>query len=235
MFWYVLFYKKVIGHQINWNSSFLAYYKDCKNILLFALCFDESAKLRALRARVPTCLVCLRAYVPCMLTCSGNIVPCVLTCSRNIVPCVLTCSRAYVPFVLTCSRNIVPCVLTCSRVYVPCVLPCSRPMCLACLRDYMITCSCLACLRVNVSCVLCVPTWSRAITTNDKYRFSITCFPYIFVIVFFLWNKTVVHSCISLTFNGCYDKLCTMKWFDFCLSIGLRVIFKWLIKGERWW
>ena len=180
MFWYVLFYKKVIGHQINWNSSFLAYYKDYKNILLFALCFDESAKLRALRARVPTCLVCLRAYVPC-------------------------------------------------------VLPCSRPMCLACLRDYMITCSCLACLRVNVSCVLCVPTWSRAITTNDKYRFSITCFPYIFVIVFFLWNKTVVHSCISLTFNGCYDKLCTMKWFDFCLSIGLRVIFKWLIKGERWW
>ena len=35
-------------------------------------------------------------------------------------------------------------------------------------------------------------------------------------------------------FNGCYDRLCTIKWFDLCLSITLRVIFKWLIKGESW-
>ena len=26
-------------------------------------------------------------------------------------------------------------------------------------------------------------------------------------------------------FNGYYDKLCTIKWDDFCLSITLRVIF----------
>ena len=34
-------------------------------------------------------------------------------------------------------------------------------------------------------------------------------------------------------YNGC-TMVCTIKWFDFCLSITLRVIFKWLIKGKRW-
>ena len=36
------------------------------------------------------------------------------------------------------------------------------------------------------------------------------------------------------TFNGSYDNLCTIKWFDFCLSKTLRVIFMWLINGEKW-
>ena len=71
---------------------------------------------------------------------------------------------------------------------------------------------------------------------------SIACFPCIFVIVLCLFP--IVHSCISLTsqkpqmgamtqYNGC-TMVCTIKWFDFCLSITLRVIFKWLIKGKRW-
>ena len=51
--------------------------------------------------------------------------------------------------------NCVAYVLTCQRV----------------LRVYMITCS-----RASVPCVLCVPTCSRATTTNDKDKFSITCF-----------------------------------------------------------
>ena len=36
---------------------------------------------------------------------------------------------------------------------------------------------------------------------------------------------------LLVSLNGCYDKLCTIKWFDFCLSITLRDIFKWLMKG----
>ena len=45
---------------------------------------------------------------------------------------------------------------------------------------------------------------------NNKNKFSITSFPF--------------------SFNGCYDKFGTIKWFDFCLSMTLRVNFKWLIK-----
>ena len=58
----------------------------------------ESAKLRALRAHVPTCFVCLRANVPRMLTCSRANMPCVLTC--------LACLRAHVLCMPTCSRDI---------------------------------------------------------------------------------------------------------------------------------
>ena len=50
----------------------------------------ESAKLRALRAHVPTCLACLRANV---LTCQRAYV---LTCQcalRACVLCVLTCQH----------------------------------------------------------------------------------------------------------------------------------------------
>ena len=125
---------------------------------------DESAKLRALRAHMPTCLACLLAHVP-------------------------TCLRALRDYVLTC--------LACVRAHVP--------TCLACLGVYVATY--LACLGAHVpTCLPCfgahVPTCSRAITTNNKNKFSIICFPYMFVIVlsfFFLWNKAVVHSCIALT------------------------------------
>ena len=58
---------------------------------------------------------------------------------------------------------------------------------------YLFTCS-----RANMPCLLCVPTCSRAITTNDKDKFSITCFSYILRLSFSCEIKTVVHSCISL-------------------------------------
>ena len=98
-------------------------------------------------------------------------------------PAKLRALSAYVPTCLACLRAHVP---TCLRANVPTCLACSRahvPMCLTCLCVHVITCSCLACSRVNVPCVLCVATCSRAITANDKYKFSITA----------------VHSCISLT------------------------------------
>ena len=90
----------------------------------------------------------------------------------------------------------------CLRAHVPTFLVCLSALvsaCLACLRAHVPTC--FACSRGNVPCMLCVPTCSRAITTNDKNKFSITCFPYILWLffAFFLWNKTVVNSCISLT------------------------------------
>ena len=102
---------------------------------------------------------------------------------RANVSCVLTCSRALRAHVLS--------YLACVRAHVPTCLACSRahvPMCLACLRDHMNTCSCLSCPRVNVPCVLCEPTCSLAITTNEKYRFSTTCFLYIFVAVLCLFT-----------------------------------------------
>ena len=49
------------------------------------------------------------------------------------------------------------------------------PTCIACLRAHVLTC--LACLRAHVPCV---STCSRDIITNNKNRFSITSFPYIF-------------------------------------------------------
>ena len=136
----------------------------------------ESAKLCGLYAHVSTCLACsyavpcmlsfqraLRAYVPCMLTYSCATIACVLMCS---MPCVLMCSCTYVPCMLTCSSAYVPCTLMCSQANMSC----------------MLTCSC-----VNMSCLLCVPMCSHAITTNDRDKFSIICFPYIFVIVLCLF------------------------------------------------
>ena len=73
----------------------------------------ESAKLRGLRAHVPTSFACLRAY---MLTC--------LACLRAFVPMCHAYSRAFVPMRITClrarglSRSRLTC-LTCSRVNVP--------------------------------------------------------------------------------------------------------------------
>ena len=168
------------------------------------------------RANVSCVFMCLRANVSCVLTCSRANVLYVLTCSRANVPCVFTCPRASVPCVLTCSRANVLCVLVCSRANVSCVLTWSR---------------------TNILCVL---TSSRAITTNNKNKFSVTSLPYIFVIALCLFP--VKQNCCTFlhffyqaeAFNRCSDKLCTIKWFDFCLSITLRVIFKWLIKDGRW-
>ena len=135
--------------------------------------------------------------------------PCVLTCSRAYVPCMLTCSRAYVPSVLTCSRAYVPCVLTRSRAYVPCVLTCSRfyvPCMLTCSHNHVL--------------MPCVLTCQRALRGLRAY--VLTCYNTNDCSLFF--------SCEIKAFGN----FCRMKWFDFCLSITLRVTFKWLIKGERW-
>ena len=173
-------------------------------------------------------------YVP-----SAN-VPCVLTYS--LLTC-LACLRAYVSTCLAChvltrQRALRAYVLTCQRVLRAYVLTCQRALC-----AYMLTY--IACLRANLPTCLTwfcayVPMCSSAIITNNKNKFSIICFPCIFVIVlsfFFIWNKAVIHFCIALTMRkpltGAMTD-CTIKWFDFCLSITLRVVIKWFIKGERW-
>ena len=112
-----------------------------------------------------------------------NCVPYVLTCRRALCVYVLTCQRVLPAYVLTCSRANVPCVLTCSRSHVPYVLTCSN---------------------ANVPCMLCVPTCSHVITTTEQLT-KISFQQHVFLtflwlfFAFFQWNKTVVHSCISLT------------------------------------
>ena len=66
----------------------------------------ESAKLNALCAQVPTCLVWLHANVPCVLT--------RLVCLCAHMPMCLVCLRAHVPICLACLCANVSCVLTCS-------------------------------------------------------------------------------------------------------------------------
>ena len=75
---------------------------------------------------------------------------------RAHVPTYLACLRAHVPTCLACSRANVPCVLMSSHANVPCVL---------------------SWLRANVSSV---PTCSSTVTSNNKNKFSITCFTQIF-------------------------------------------------------
>ena len=109
------------------------------------------------------------------------------------------------------------------RVYVP--------TCLACLHSHVPTC--LAYLRAHVPYV---PKCSRAMTLNNKNKFSVTCFTQIFGIFslpfsceiklymksiydkqeclwkHLLWefNSTFRHfSYQAEAFDGCCDKLCT--------------------------
>ena len=160
----------VLRH-IYWNT-FICSAAQCFH--QFVMVFIESAKLRALRAHVPTCFACLRALVR--------------TC--------FACLRAQ----------------------------------LAALRAYVLTCR----RALRAFCAY-VPTCSRDVTTNNKNKFSIICFPYIFVIVLsFSCQIKLLFLLLIPAFNKCYDRLCKIKWFDFCLNITLRVIFKWLMKGERW-
>ena len=125
------------------------------------------------------CRCALRAYMPACLACFGAHVPTCLAYLRTHMPVCLACLRAHIPSCLAYLHAHVSMCFVCSHPHVP--------MCLAYLHANMITFSCLKCARVNVPCVLCVPTCSRAITTNDKRRFSITWFPNIFVIVLCLF------------------------------------------------
>ena len=126
----------------------------------------------------------------------------------------LTCLGALRAYVLTCQRVL--------RAYVS--------TCQLSLRAYVSTCQ----RALRAFCVY-VPTCSLDATPNNKNKFSIICFPYIFVIVLsFSCQIKLLFLLLIPAFNKCYDRLCKIKWFDFCLNITLRVIFKWLMKGERW-
>ena len=132
----------------------------------------------------------------------------------------LACLRAHMQTCLACLRTHVPACLACFCAYVP--------TCLAFLLVHVPTCLvCFSCLRVYM------------LTCYNYKKFSVICFPYIFVIVlsFSCEIKLLYILVLFLTgeaFNRCYDRLCTIKWFDFCLSLTLSVIFEWLIKGEKW-
>ena len=89
--------------------------------------------------------------------------------------------HALCPHVATC--------LTCLCASVPSCFMCLHapvPMCLVCLHAHVSTC--LACLRAHVPFVLtclhanvpCVHKCSCVITSNNKNKFSMTCFTYIF-------------------------------------------------------
>ena len=113
--------------------------------------------------------------------------------------------RAHVLTCFACLRAHIPTFLACLLAHVPMCFTCQRT-----LLSYMLTCQCV--LRAYVRkyqrtfrtfCAY-VPTCSQAITKNKNNKFSIICFPYIFVIVlslFFLWNKIVIHCCIALTWG----------------------------------
>ena len=130
---------------------------------------NESSKLRALRTHVLTYLACSRVKVPRALTSSYTNVLSVLTCSCTKVPCVVTCSLTNVPCVLSClhatclrwSRDNVPYVLIRQRALRAYMLTCQRGF-----RSLVLTCK--RALRAHVQ---------TCITSNNKNKFSMTCFP----------------------------------------------------------
>ena len=77
------------------------------------LTYCETAKLRALRAHVPTRLACIRAHVPRCLVCFRVYVPTCVACLRAHVPTCLASLRAHVPMFLTCLCVNLSCVPTC--------------------------------------------------------------------------------------------------------------------------
>ena len=79
--------------------------------------------------------------------------------------------RPHVPTYFAWLRAHVPCVLTCSRASVPCMPTFHVPTCLV-LRAYLLTCQ-----RALRAFRAYVPTCSRAVTINNKSKFSVICFP----------------------------------------------------------
>ena len=75
---------------------------DRHNVILMSLLL-ESAKLRGLRAHVPTRVAYLRANGPCVFTCQ-RAKPTCLWCLCSHVSTCLACSRAHVPTCLACLR-----------------------------------------------------------------------------------------------------------------------------------
>ena len=80
---------KIIGSTTNDNNTLSTEVAvPLKYLINFWRFLDlESAKLHALRAHVPTCLVCLYAHMPMCLAC--------LRALRAYVPCVLTCLASF--------------------------------------------------------------------------------------------------------------------------------------------
>ena len=149
--------KDDITSILNWLNPTKTHGFNNISICIIQLLGDsiESAKLRALRAHVPTCLACLRTHVPTCLACLRTYMPTCLTCLRTHVRTCLACLRAHVQTCLACLCTNVPCVFTCHHA----------------LRAYVL--KSLACLRAHVPCVL---KCSRVITSNNKNNFSMTWF-----------------------------------------------------------
>ena len=113
---------------------------------------------------------------------------------------------------ITSLLNCVPYVLTCQRAL--------RATCLRADASYVLTCS-----RVNMLCVLtyscvnvpCMPKCLRAITSNNKNKFSMTVllrFLVLFVSFFFLRNKTVYQKYIQQA--GMSLKIFTLR-IQYCI------------------
>ena len=108
---------KIFGHLVilpwKYETKILGALKEAK-FQSDCLRVFESAKLRAWRACVLTCLACSTCLRACVFTC--------LACSRAYVLGVFTCLRAHVLGVLTCLRAHVIGVLAC--LYVRALLTC---------------------------------------------------------------------------------------------------------------
>ena len=120
------------------------------------------------------------------------------------------------------------------------------------LRAYVLLCqrvlhayvpTCLQCLRAHVQTYLAclfVPTFVHAhlMQLQMTISFQWYVFDMLVLCLLFLSSKTVIHYCIAHTRQKPLAYVMTdfakIKWFDFYLSITLRVVFKWLVKGERW-
>ena len=123
-------------------------------------------------AHTPTCLACLGCHITTCLACICSHVPMRLACfcAHVNVPCMLKCQRALHAYVLICWGVLhanVPHVLTCLHGNVASMLMCSCAN-----MPYMLMYS-----YVNVPCMsMC----SHARTSNNKNKFSMTCFTKIF-------------------------------------------------------
>ena len=91
---------------------------------MFNSIFDESAKLRAMRAK--NVLTCQRALCDYVLTCQRALRAYVFTCQHALRVYVLTCERAFRAYVLTCQRALRAYVLTCQRALCVYVLKCQH-------------------------------------------------------------------------------------------------------------
>ena len=80
---------------------------------MFNSIFDESAKLRAMRAK--NVLTCQRALCDYVLTCQRALRAYVFTCQHALRVYVLTCQRAFRAYVLTCQRALCAYVLKCQH------------------------------------------------------------------------------------------------------------------------